>query len=203
MRKTILIFGVLSFILFIGAKQHQKAGSYEVTYKRTNPTKNYVSYPILRFNTKDAILIDTGGVRELYVTSIVKFEEKVTYFLMYTFSCDKAMNFKSDYKKLKKNHKEYPYVVKLLDDYKMILGYKCRKAEITTHSKDNTMKQYFVWFTNKLGNKELNIWSNEYNIKGLILEYDWDKTTQVAIKIESRVFGEADFKPPHLFIPNI
>ncbi|HBS86955.1 MAG: hypothetical protein A2W91_01945 [Bacteroidetes bacterium GWF2_38_335] len=90
--------------------------------------------------------------------------------------------------------------VKLLDETKEIVGYKCKKAEVTSTDEEGKESTLTVFYTTDLAVGDIN-WSGQFNgIKGVLMEYSQEAngvtTTFTASEVKKEKVKDTQFTVP-------
>ena len=110
----------------------------------------------------------TAGMGIFKITLITYPETKIVYQLMKLMS--KKYAIKIDSSDLKSLYAELPEMtVKLVDETKIIAGYKCKKAMVTF--KNNIKEEFSIYYTDEIGLVNSNWCTPFHEISGVLLEY--------------------------------
>lgn len=179
MKKPLLILLIcLPFISFSQSKWLKK--TQECTYK----IDGYVDNKEVTYITKDTLIIDcnkfiiTDGMYFLFMM----FDNKNDSLYSYSYS-----DFNSDSCFITTDLSKNRIInVDLINEYKIIAGYKCQKAI----AKDTLKLDNIIWFTTDPALKDFFV-NKDFNIKGVILENNnknvFITTTKVSILTETPV----------------
>ena len=98
--------------------------------------------------------------------------------------------------------KEAEYDIQFTNETKIILGFECKKINVTM--KDGTNDKFAAYYTDKINIENPN-WFNQYApVKGVLLEYEYEKYDMrmhlTATKIHFKELEEETFEIPEAYL---
>lgn len=208
MKRSILILSILAVAIFLSSFRGFAGGkTFEgvITYKITYPDSKFTEAQLAMFPKSLTVAIKGAKSRTEIATgmgnqiSIIDYTEKTKIGLIDMMGQKYAI--KSTAEEIEKeNAKEPKATVEYTSETKVIAGYTCKKAIVTT-DEDGVKTSFEVFYTPELGGKGSNFDNPLYkDIDGVLLQFSM-KTPQIsmmfeATSIEKKSISNKDFEIP-------
>lgn len=199
---TVLIFSFTDNTFAKGKKKFSGTITYNITYPDNSLSSEVqammpatMSITIKGMMTKTEI--PTAMVNTI---QIIDTEKKTGYQLMDIMGQKYAI--KTTAKDLEKGNDVKDVNIKYLDEHKTIAGIECKKAEINYKTEDDSVATIFIYYSDEIGNKSINVFNPLYkNIKGVLMEYIIEGQNDIkmkftAISVKKRRVSKKEFEVP-------
>ncbi len=214
MKKIVCLFlavlFVVAFSVNTNAQKKEKAFKGVITYDVTVNSDEDIDPAIKNMMPKESEMkvsgnksktkMVMGGMMEI---STVANGENKTVIMLFDMMGQKFYHKFTEEDIKKQQEKDYAAKpeVKLIDETKVIAGYTCKKAEITTTDKENKKTILTIYYSEELGGKEVNFGDDALSeINGVALENEIDLNgimlKMVAREVKKGGVSETDFLIP-------
>jgi GLPGLI family protein len=208
---SMVVFLLLSFLfsssaLFAGDKGFEGIITYKITYPDNKFNEGQQAmlpkmFTISVKGTKARTEMNSSMGNQVEITDYADQTQVVLFDMM-----GQKFSMKSTKEDIQKENAKAPVpTVEITNETKMIAGYKCKKAVVTTND-DGVKSTFEVYYTSDLGPKAVNFYNPLYkDIDGVMLEFTMKEQqfTMVftATAIEKKGLSAKDFDVPAEFKP--